>query len=97
MDLESTPLLKVTTQKKTKTAPSALYGCQPVVCTCVRGRSGDDEGWGQHRTNTGKDMGVWELQGGREGAKKWVGRTTNSALCPQKSSRYLIHYILIFK
>lgn len=46
MDLESTPLLKVTTQKKTKTAPSALYGCQPVVCTCVRGRSGDDEGWG---------------------------------------------------
>lgn len=70
MDLESTPLHKVTTQKKTKTAPSALYGCQPVVYTCVRGRPGDDEGWEQHRTNTGKDMAVWELQGG-QGAEKW--------------------------
>lgn len=92
MDLKSTPLHKMTTQKKTKTAPSALYGCQPVVCTCVRGRLGDDEGWGQHRTNTGKDTGVWELQGGREGAKNGLGEPQTAHSVPK--SHHTISYII---
>lgn len=72
-------ILRVHHYTKTKTVPSALYGCQSTVHTCVRGRLGDDEGWGQHRTNTGG----WELQRGQGGREMGLGEPQTAHSVPR--------------